>query len=263
MFILVISVLLVNTACQKAQRDEDNVTNTCEDMTLAQMIYSDAYLQIRYAALHAQGISAANSTSTSRFGCEEITVDTLSDPKTITIDFKYLGCTGMSVERSGRLVASFFGEFPKPKSAVDIEFSNYYFQDFEVGGKIRAIFKQNNASGHPVNTFYLQDGFINDGTAVMSWTASQEWELLELVDEVSEFSITGTTNGINRKGNVFFSNIQENNVISDDCLWIKSGTAEVEILNLSLRLIDYGSGVCDRTANAVINGSNYTFIVPQ
>ena len=256
--ILIVSVL----SCQKAQRDEDTAVNTCEDISLAQTIFGDAYKQIRTAALSAKGISNSDSSIVSIYGCEEIKIDTLSNPRNIIIDYKYIGCEGLGIERNGRLLADFQGLFTAENSAVDIEFSNYFFNGYEVNGKIRVIFKARNSEGKEVHTFYLQDGSVNDGTNILSWTASQTWTVTSEADSPESFSITGNNNGINRKGNMFTSEITSAVDMSEDCLYPMKGKLTVDVRNLSLRSLDYGNGACDRKAEAAINGATYSVIIP-
>lgn len=255
--ILILMLILSAMACQKAQRDEDDSVNTCEDVFLAQTIFTDAYRQVRYAAQNAKGISDANSTLSTIYGCEEITVDTTGSPRTIIIDYKYIGCEGQDQDRYGRLLADFFGKFGVNGSAVDITFSNYFFgETYEVSGKIRVIFKEDNASGQETHTFYLQEGKVYDGEATLSWTASQNWTVVASGDSET-YEITGNSNGVNRKGNTFTSEITKTNVLSDACIYTLSGGKDIDVKNLSLRQLDFGSGSCDGLAEATINGATY------
>ena len=260
MFILVI--IGFSLACQKAQRDEDTSVNTCEDIFLAQTVFSDAYKQIRIAAFNAQGISQSDSTAGTIYGCEDIDVDTLSNPKTITINYKFIGCEGLGAVRNGRLIGSFIGKFPKSGSAVDISFSNYFFNGFEVDGKIRVIFKDNNAAGQEVHTFYLQQGSIYDGKTTMTWTASQNWTI-DVSGKNEAYTVNGNSNGINRKGNTFKSEITKAYEMSEECLYVLSGSEEIKVTNLSTRNLDYGGGTCDEAATAEINGATYGVKLPS
>jgi len=259
---LFLAFLISFLSCQKAQRDEDNAVNTCEDISLAQTIYADAYKQIRIAALNAEGISDADTTLTSIYGCEEIKVDTVSNTRKIIIDYKYIGCEGLGAARYGRILADFFGKFGEEGSAVDITFSNYFYEKYEVNGTIRVIFKERNSTDQEVHTFYLQSGVIYDGSATITWTASQTWTI-NSTGKKEVYSFTGNSNGINRKGNSFKSDITVANEMIENCLFVGKGKLEVEVKNLSLRRLDYGNGSCDRNADVTINGSVYGMIIPQ
>ena len=252
-FILVLSAL----ACQKAQRDEDVATNSAEDVSLAQSIFSDAYKIMRVAALNTQGISSATGSITSVFGCESISSDTISDPKEIIIDFKYIGCEGLDRVRYGRLVGQFYGKFSEVNSALDLTFSNYYFEDYEVNGKVRVIFKEPNTGGNPVNTFYVTNGQITESNT-LSWTASQSWETV--MDEgVVKFMVKGNSNGVNRKGNVFFAKIGTPLTLSDQCFSVLMGSQELEVINLSNRTVLYENSECVSRGVAVVNGARIPF----
>ena len=260
--LLVVLLLVLFISCQKAQRDEDTAVNTCEDISLAMTAFTDAYKQMRIAAHSAEGIYVdADSTASTIYGCESITVDTLSNPKTITINYKFLGCEGLGVERYGRLIGEFSGPFGEENSALDITFSNYFFKEFEVNGDIRVIFNSRNASDQEVHTFYLQNGSINDGENILNWTASQTWTV-DASDEIEQFSLSGNSNGQNRKGNVFLSEITSGVGLSADCVYPASGRHEVNVRNLSLRRLDYGNGTCNNQAQATINGATFNVTIP-
>jgi len=258
---VILAVLISFLSCQKAQRDEDNAVNTCEDISLAQTIFADAYKQIRLAALNAEGISDAETTLTTIYGCEEIKVDTIRNIKNIIIDYKYLGCQGLGATRYGRLLADFYGAFGEEGSAVDITFSNYFYEDYEIDGTIRIIFKERNSSDEEVHTFYLQSGSVYDGSSTMIWTSSQTWTI-NSKSKLETYSFTGNSNGINRKGNSFTSIITTPNEMIEDCLYVGKGKRDVDVKNLSLRRLDFGNGTCNRNAQVTINGSVYGLSVP-
>lgn len=259
--LIIISFCALIISCTESQRDLDVAINTCEDVSLAQTIYSDAYKQIRAAALGNKGISDSQDSITSIFGCENIVVDTLSNPKTIIIDYKFLSCEGMGVARFGRIKGEFFGKFGEENSAIDITFSNYFYETYGVEGLLRIIYKESNTDGDQVHTFYVQGGSLNDGNTEMTWTASENWVILSEAG-VQEYEFTGTSNGVNRKGNAFFSEIKATNTISDDCLYVTSGSLEIDVLNLSRRLLNFGSGTCDNKATATINGAAHDLSLP-
>jgi len=245
-------------ACQKAQRDEDTATNSAVDVSLAQSIFSDAYKIMRMAALNTQGISSASSSIVSIFGCETISADTISDPKQIIIDFKYIGCEGLGKARYGRLIGEFYGTFGEASSALDLTFSNYYFEDYEVSGKVGVIFKEPNTEGHPVHTFYVTNGQITE-TNTLSWTASQRWETLPEVDGEIKFDVSGNSNGVNRKGNVFFAEINSPLTLSDQCVSVMKGSQELQVINLSNRTVIYENTSCVNSGIAVVNGARIPF----
>jgi hypothetical protein len=260
--ILIIAVLLTLLSCQKAQRDEDVAVNTCEDIFLAQSIFADAYKHIRIAAQGAEGISDASSTTTSIHGCEEIIVDTTSSVPTITIDFKFIGCEGFGAVRYGRLIGEFFGKFGEANSAVDMTFSNYYFEEFEVDGKIRVIFDEVTTPGVQTHTFYVQSGSVNDGSSELNWTANQNWTVTTSGTSES-YSFTGNSNGSNRRGNLFASEITSANLMTRECIYTTAGGKDVNVRNLSLRKLDFGNSECNASARATINGAEYDVSFPD
>jgi hypothetical protein len=256
--LLPIILVLFAMACQKAQRDEDTATNTAQDVSLAQSIFSDAYKNMRIAALGTQGISSTSSSIVSIYGCETISSDTISDPKEIIIDFKYIGCEGLGKTRSGRLIGEFHGKFPEVNSAMDLSFSNYYFEGYEVNGKVRVIFKEPNSVGNPVNTFFVTNGLIAQSIP-MTWTASQNWETLPEVEGETKFTVKGASNGINRKGNVFFAEILSGLTLSDQCVSVMGGSQELKVINLSDRTVLYENTSCTNQGVAVVNGARIPF----
>ena len=246
-------------SCQKAQRDEDTSTVSAEDVSLGHMVFSDAYKIMREVALQTAGVSDSKTSITTLFGCEAIKSDTNSDPMTITIDFKYIGCQGLNMERYGRLVGEFYGKFPEVNSAMDLNFSNYYFGDYEVNGKVRVIFKGDNSDGNAVNSFYVQGGSLKDDNGTVTWTASHSWEDMGMEGDEHIFSVSGNSNGVNRKGNVFFSEIKSPISLNDKCIYLNSGRRELEVINLSNRSVTYEGTSCSAAGVATINGARYPF----
>jgi hypothetical protein len=109
-----------------------------------------------------------------------------------------------------------------------------------------------------MNTFYVTNGQIVE-TNPMSWTASQSWETLPEVEGEVKFSVKGTSNGINRKGNVFFAKIRSGLSLSEQCFSIMQGSQELEVINLSNRTVLYENTSCTNQGVAVVNGARIPF----
>lgn len=230
-----------------------------EDNALAEIIYSDAFKMMHLAALRLEGI-AGDEDLTTLYGCDQVIVDTESEPKTVTIDFRFLGCEVNGVERKGRIIGAFSGQYPDSGSGIAITFTNYIFEDQEVDGRLTIINKGQDYQGTPTLSFYLQKGEIGDDRGQMTWSASHTWRVIKTDWDNPEneiYRVDGTSNGVNKKGNVFNTEITLSNQIQGDCIWPNYGTTRVDIRNLSTRIVDYGRQECDHNANVSINGGIY------
>jgi hypothetical protein len=71
------------------------------------------------------------------------------------------------------------------------------------------------------------------------------------------YDITGSANGINRKGNAFTATITTALHVQAGCPYIESGVVEHTVNNKTYTL-DFGNGTCDNQATITVNGVSRT-----
>jgi len=98
--------------------------------------------------------------------------------------------------------------------------------------------------------------FTDGTTYTRESTRERTWEEgfatpANIFDDV--FAITGSSTGVNRKGNTYTHTITNALVLKVACRWMVEGTVETVVNNNTITL-DYGTGECDNLATMTING---------
>ena len=259
---LLASALLVLVACKKEKDEEIDLDYTsASDNARAEDAFSDMLSEVD-KAVDANGLRDADDAC-----APTVTFDTLTSPRTITIDFGTVNCTANNGrERRGRILVSYTGHYREPGTVIIITPDNYYVNDNHVQGTKTVINLGENSDGH------LQFSVVVDGTLTAgdgSWTATHHanrtrtWVEGEgtatIFDDV--YLITGGGSGVNRNGNAYTVNIINALRVRMDCQFITAGTVEVTPENKPTRTIDYGNGSCDGAITITVNGHTFPFTI--
>ncbi len=98
-------------------------------------------------------------------------------------------------------------------------------------------------------TFYTRNA-----SRVRTWNAGYNTPAVIGDDE---YSITGTSSGVNRNGNVYAHEITSPLIVKLNCRWIVQGIIEFTVNSQNV-VLDYGDGTCDRLATLTVNGKVYS-----
>ena len=199
--------------------------------------------------------------------CATITHDSLSNPKSITIDFGNTNCVcNDGKSRRGKILVSYIGRYRDSASVHTISFDNYFVDNNQLLGTKTVTNNGHNSNGKTTFTIHVDGQVIkanNGGTItwvsdrVRVWTQGES--TLTFIDD--EYSITGSGSGTNSSGNSFTTLITSPLVRALACRWFKSGIITVTPSNKPVRTIDYGTGTCDANATVTINGTAYPIIL--
>ncbi|HYV91301.1 MAG TPA: hypothetical protein VE978_05945 [Chitinophagales bacterium] len=201
--------------------------------------------------------------------CATVTIDTSSDPKSITIDFGSTPCLcdqWDGLYRQGVVEAQWTGPYHQAGSVLTITTTNY-FRGVSADQMDQIDFNKTvtntglNASGnmqfHSVATVNIT--YFNGETANYAADKIKEWtegaSTSDLNDDV--YSITGSVTGTNRNGVAFTATITTP-IIRNACQWYVSGVVELVRANLPTITLDYGNGNCDNVATITVNGQTIT-----
>jgi len=251
------------TACRKDQNNnKDNDTTVASDNSLSEFIYDDVNNIADDASDKKTGDNLGNYKTASN--CATITHDTLSNPKTITVDFGPTNCLCNDGRyRRGMIQVSYTGKYKDSGSVRTITFNNYYVNNNQVLGNrtVHNMGKNGNNQTYftiSVNGLIIKantlDSVIWNSNRVRTWVqgeATQAWS-----DDVYE--VTGTANGQKANGQTWTMTIVQPLVRDLSCNWISAGTIELQPTGKALRTIDFGNGSCDNQATVTINGNVYT-----
>lgn len=275
---LILGAVLALSSCKKATKTVDKDVSVASDNSLSDAIYNDVQNITDQAAkgqlVFFMPISSSdekdqikNADFISKTSCATITHDSLSNPKTLTIDFGNTNCLCNDGKyRKGQINVSYTGKYRDPGSVHTISFTNYFVNDNQVLGTKTVT--NNGVNGNGNLTFSIVvDGSIkkanNGGTIIWKSNRTREWlagsSTQTWMDDV--YSITGSGSGISAKGVSYTTTITTPLHRALNCHWFDSGVIEVNPANLPVRIIDYGTGSCDNNINVTINGITYPITI--
>lgn len=249
--------MLALSSCRKEEiRDLDYTS--ASDNARAEDAFSDMLNQVEKAA-------EDNGLRGMEDACEPvITFDTLSSPRTITIDFGTVNCEAANGRtRRGKIQVSYTGRYRDPGTVITITPDNYHVNDNLVEGTKTVTNMGTDPNGNLYYTVSV-NGTVTAGDG--SWSAThvanrvRTWvqgsDTPTLLDDVYE--ITGGGSGVNRNGIAYTVSITSALRVALGCAWITAGSVQITPQDRPVRSIDYGNGSCDGTFSVTVNGQTFT-----
>lgn len=249
-------------ACQKSelQSSQDETFLSLQETQSEEIANDIDFIADEAIQNNVSPLKSATLTGTSYLNdCSKITIDTLSSPKVLTIDFG-TGCTGKDGKvRSGKIIikAGSFKTFPSVRTKT---FDKYSVDGKTVSGtvvKTILLDKVNNvrtATTKEDITISLPD---NQGTIhrVANLTRVYDFDVL---GNRSDNKITswGSVEVTRASGVTMTKTIEESNplVFTASCHHIVSGIVTITTGNNRSWSINYGTGDCDNTAILSVGG---------
>lgn len=192
-----------------------------------------------------------------------ITIDTLSSPRSITIDWGTTNCTcDDGKQRRGKIITTFTGHYKDSGTVITHTPMDYYVNDNKIEGTKTVTNMGTNSNGQPyfnvsINgtvTMTNADVFTYSSTRVRTWTSGYNTPLYFYDDE---YDITGSATASSTNGNGYVANVTTPLHVKVGCPYVVSGVLEFTPTGKALRVIDYGAGTCDATFTVTINGHTY------
>lgn len=253
----------------------DSDTSVAADNSLAEGIYNDVQnisdqasngdLKFYSPTYNPQNIISSNDLQTfEKNSCATITHDSLSIPRTLTIDFGTTNCLCQDGKnRRGQINISYTGKYRDSGSVHTVSFTNFFVNDNQVIGSKTVTNNGINTNGHTSFSIVVDGQIIkanNAGTLTWKSNRTREWLAGEdtkkdWTDDV--YSITGNTTGSNSNGNSYTAEITTPLHRALNCHWFDAGVIEVNQTGKVLKTIDYGTGSCDDAATVTILGKTY------
>ena len=265
-YFIILIVTIVFLGCKKSDRDEDKTTNTSEDVAFSTNLVYDVFKTIHQAAYSSSGIVTSTTTDTNTvFNCDTITVNTLSNPKTLTIKFNP-NCTANGIIRNGSLSASFNGFYDNVGTITTLVFSDFGYNGFTIISGTMSYQYVGLTDSFPTYSLTFNELKIqNTLNQKIFYSGNHQLQIIqgkstpEISDDV--YTISGSNTGMAFKGNGFSSQITTNLNLAGNCNWINSGIVTVKPVNLPTRTLNFGSG-CDSKINVTIYENNYELVIP-
>lgn len=256
--------LIIVSSCRR-DRDVDTDTSGARDNALAESSFNE----IQTIADQAQAGDLGNyrdMNDTIYLGCATIIRDTLSTPRSITVDFGTVNCEcADGKERRGKIVTSYTGSYRDSGTVITHIPVDYFINDNQITGTKTVTNMGKNSDNHTWFDISVSGTIIKaNGGGTITWISDREREWIEgestgagyWQDDV--YLITGSASGTGANGNSFTSVITEALRIELDCEHITGGEFEFTPSNKPVRTVNFGSGACDNEITVTINGNTYT-----
>lgn len=277
--LIIVSVLLLSLlACEKDGNDNviDSTTTSSRDNTTAENMFADIKKVVEEAADdEGQTSKIGNNKSGYTFGtCATVTINPAwtspTWPKVMEIDFGTTNCTGnYGVARRGKLVVTLTGKYRDAGTTLTVQPQDYYVNDIKVEGTKTITNDGYNANNHLSFTVDVVNGKLTyPNNKEITWASTRVNEWIEgdsttlfthgfagVCDDV--YLITGSANGVNRKGTSYTVTVTSPLRKEICCRWVVSGTLDIVPNGSDPRILDFGSGTCDNQATITINGNTY------
>ncbi len=242
-------------SCKKEKPDTE--TQSAVDNSICEEEFTKSMNNANSYGIGDQGIKSIEEITT----CATIGLDTTQvvngvGPRILTVDYG-TGCSD-SVDhktRYGKIIYTFSKRWSKPGATIKITFVNY---------------KVNNNSFHAdsiklsrtANSFTAEVFKGVCTNSVDNWTL--RWEGIRTITHnvgSGLYSMTGSSNGVNRSGLSYTTNITVALEKRTTCSWIERGRLDLTPQGLATRTVDFGDGTCDNKAALIINGNSFSFIL--
>jgi len=269
--LLLAGLTILYTGCKKDEETDPNQTQEREaevdatkDDALADKLFSEL-TDIADEAMRGQDKSYKGVVLDTIFmgPCVTVTIDTLSFPFTVTIDFGSTNCLCNDGKwRKGKIHVEHTGPYWAPGTVITTTLEDYFVNNHQVTGTKIATNQGPNSSGNPTWTVNVDGQVIKPNGGVITWIADRmrEWSQGHNTpflwwDDV--YLISGSHNVVAANGNTLSATTTQPLQVALNCFWIKSGIIEFQHSNLPLIVLDYGDGSCDDDAVVIIDGTSY------
>jgi hypothetical protein len=247
-------VALVATVLTSCQRERDEDTQDSADAALFERENDDV------VGIAQQAYTGDLGQYKTRGNCATVTKDTISFPRTITVDFGNTNCACKDgKDRRGKIVISYTGAYKDSGTVRSISFVDYFVNDNHVRGYKTVANNGTNQAGNIYYTIDTKDSIdkANNGGTV-TWQSIRQREYIAGANTAQwnddKYSITGSATGIRANSFNWSMTITQPIIVDHSCVYrITQGRMEVQPQGKALRTLDYGNGACDNDATVTIN----------
>ena len=275
---LLFGAALFTSSCKKNSDAKANTTEAAENNAFAEASFNDVTTLVDQSGASGT-VTFGSQRIQLRDGqietlgtigsiCATVTVDTVANPHTITIDFGNSNCLCLDERyRRGKIKASFTGRFRDAGTVSSITFENYYVNDNKISGTKKITNQGLNQSGNQVYKVEVNGEIVkanNGGTVTWVSTRYREWKAgagtpLNILDDV--YAITGEASGTNANGSSYTIAATQELIRKMNCRWFESGKLELTQTGIPKITLDYGSTGCDALATVTILGVAYPIVL--
>jgi len=241
---------VVLNGCRKSDRNNDKDITLAEDAVNAQPALFEVFLAAHEGCSTTPGIKSFLS-------CATVTVDTLRNPRQLTIDYGTTGCASPAGRtRKGKIIVYQSGHYLLAGSSATVYFDTFYINGYNYNGSFTIAGLGSNAYKLSPNNLRVTApdssySYLLSGSLTLSQTAG----LATGIADDDAFKATGNLVITGRKGNTGTCVVDNGQqlLITASCAQAVSGTMTMSATGQSPRLLDFGSGSCDNQATVTEN----------
>ncbi len=271
--VILISLVLFSASCRK-NSDKTSPTEAAENNAFAEAQFNDVTTLIDQASVTGSvTFGAAGTTGATGINgilgstCATVSVDTVSNPRSIVIDFGTANCLCLDNRlRRGKILASYTGRYRDAGTVITISFDSYFVNEYKISGTKSVTNQGLNQSGNLVYKVEVSGAITRPFGGSYTWNSIRfrEWKEgslspLNILDDV--YGITGEANGTTTDGNAYTINITQELIRKMNCRWFESGKISLSPAGLPTLTLDYGNSGCDANANINLLGSSYPILL--
>lgn len=264
-FAVVVAVVMLTFSCKKSDNNPNqNEADSFKKDALVESTFNEvaeiadqAWNSVAYQLKSTEGGNFIFSP------CATITVDTVSMPHVMTIDFGPENCLCHDGKyRRGQIIVTFTGRYREPGTVKTRTFNEYYVNDNHVEGQSVVSNMGFNDDGFIYFTIAVE-GTITfaNGEGTWTWMSNhtktwiEGYETFSWLDDV--YLIEGNSSSTFLDGGTVSRQIILPLRRELTCHHFVSGSIEITRENKPTRLLDFGDGTCDDIATVTINGETH------
>lgn len=259
--------LITFTGCKKDKEEVDKDTSAASENAMADAAFTDVANIADEASTGSLSSYRTSSNERVLTSCATVTIDTVSIPHIISIDFGSSNCLGNDGNyRRGIILVSYNGEYRDSGSTHTISFNNYFVNDNQILGTKTVTNNGRNAAGNlsfsiAVNGSIVWDASFGGGTSTHVATRTREWVAGEntQIRKDDVYLISGTASGVTRTGKSYSMNTLTPCRKRIGFPHFTEGVIEFTPSGKPTRTVDYGyiNGAEDNFAMVTINGNSF------
>jgi hypothetical protein len=245
-------------SCRRSREREFGNGISTDDGT-AENLFGDVFKVVDEVSASTAGIRE------NEIGCiDTIIVDTLSTPRSVTIDFGSDDCVGNDGRtRKGILFITYTGRYREVGSVITITTDNYSVDGYLIEGSKVIENLGLNESGQLHYSIMVDGGITAPNNAwEILWQANRirTWVEGQSTPNIWDdaYLISGSGSGINRNDVAYTTSITVPLRAEVGCRWIVSGALTIDPDGYAERFIDFGNGECNNGIFVTVNGETYT-----
>ena len=270
--LLSLGLALLIASCKKDETmdqempAQDTELKAAKDDAIAERLFSEITDIVNEAAgHHPSNLKNVISDTIFMGPCATVTIDTITFPHTITIDFGPVNCICHDGKlRRGKINVSHTGPYWAVGTVITTTFDNYFVNDYQILGTKVVTNLGLNSADNPTWEVQVDGTVIKPNGEEITWVGNRlrEWVVGHGVppfmwwDDI--YHITGSHNVIASDGTTLSAVITQPLEIALNCYWIRKGVIEMQHSDLPMITLDYGSGSCDDQATITINGVSFS-----